>query len=167
VQTAQELSVPRCRVFGSPHSRIGVKHNPWHETLEELRYARLDRAVEPKWKGLSVLLRRLKRNPEDAWAWRELAFRSIEKYETAGDKNRSSLGRALRKCSPSGIARVQTIPPPFAFVPAGTRFAVEQSLISDKFYRGQRRAIYSTWNRDGTSNRQGDSRSARRDDLSD
>lgn len=69
-----------------------VKQNPWHEALEELRYARLDRAGEPKWKGLSVLLRRLKRNPEDAWAWRELAFRCIERYDTAGDKKRSTLG---------------------------------------------------------------------------
>jgi predicted Zn-dependent protease len=57
--------------------------NPGHDELEELRYRQLERVGEPKWKKYSVLLRRVKRNPEDAWAWQELAFHCIDDSQRA------------------------------------------------------------------------------------
>jgi tetratricopeptide (TPR) repeat protein len=60
--------------------------NPGHDELEELYYRKL--AGESKLKKYSLLLRRVKRNPEDGWAWRELAFACIEDYERANDRTR-------------------------------------------------------------------------------
>jgi tetratricopeptide (TPR) repeat protein len=70
--------------------------NAGHDELEELRYRRLEPAGEPKWKKYSVLLRRVKRNPEDGWAWRELAFHCIEDYQRADVRRQARLQKRLR-----------------------------------------------------------------------
>jgi tetratricopeptide (TPR) repeat protein len=68
-----------------------VAENPGHDELEELHCRHLERAGELKRKIYSVLLRRVKRNPEDGWAWREVAFRCIEDYEKANDRRQTRL----------------------------------------------------------------------------
>ena len=60
-----------------------------HDELEELYYRQL--AGESKRKRYSLLSRRVKRNPEDGWAWRELLFGCIEDYERANDRRRGRL----------------------------------------------------------------------------
>ena len=68
-----------------------LAEHPSHDEIEELYYRQLDRAGEPKQKKYSVLLRRLKRNPQDGWAWRELTFCCIGDYERASDRRRERL----------------------------------------------------------------------------
>jgi tetratricopeptide (TPR) repeat protein len=76
--------------------------NVGHDELEELRYRQLERAGEPKRKKYSVLLRRVKRNPEDGWAWRELAFHCIEDFQRADVRRQARfqkrLPALLREC---------------------------------------------------------------------
>jgi hypothetical protein len=76
--------------------------NAEHDELEELRYRQLERAGEPKWKKYSVLLRRVKRNPEYGWAWRELAFHCIEDSQRADVRRQARfqkrLPALLREC---------------------------------------------------------------------
>jgi tetratricopeptide (TPR) repeat protein len=68
-----------------------LRDHPGHDELEKLYYSQLDRAGEGKRKKYSVLLRRVKRNPEDGWAWRDLALCCIEDYEKAGERRRARL----------------------------------------------------------------------------
>src|SRR5262249_1639635 len=51
---------------------------PENEDFEELfcQYAGF-----PSWRKLRVLLNRVKRNLDDAWAWRELAFAAISEFQ--------------------------------------------------------------------------------------
>lgn len=67
-----------------------LAESPGHDEIEELYYRQL--AGETKRKKYSLLLRRVKRNPEDGWAWRELAFCCVEDYEKASDRQRARLG---------------------------------------------------------------------------
>ncbi len=62
-----------------------MRDNRHHEGFEEAYCAQLDRASAPKWRKYSVLLRRLKRNPEDGWAWRELTFDCLYQYSMLPD----------------------------------------------------------------------------------
>ena len=61
----------------------------------------------------SVLLRRLKRNPEDAWAWRELTFDCLNQYCLADDRARKRLEpritRYLAECDRTSAGAVQTV----------------------------------------------------------
>lgn len=66
-----------------------LAESPGHDEIEELYYWQL--AGESKRKKYSLLFRRVKRNPEDGWAWRELAFGCIEGYERANDRRRVRL----------------------------------------------------------------------------
>lgn len=43
------------------------------------------------WKQDLLLARRVKRNPEDAWAWQQLAFRRLLAYHGAEEKRREKL----------------------------------------------------------------------------
>lgn len=45
-----------------------------HDEFERLYCGQLDRCNAPHWKKYALLRRRVKRNPEDGWAWRELTF---------------------------------------------------------------------------------------------
>jgi predicted Zn-dependent protease len=49
----------------------------------------------PSWKKYSVLLRRVRRNREDGWAWRDLAFTAIYDYDGADDRTRQRLERRI------------------------------------------------------------------------
>jgi len=87
--------------------------NPGHDELEELRYRQLGRAGEPRWKKYSVLLRRLRRNPEDGWAWRELAFHCIEDSERADVRRQARVQKRLpallRECDRTAPEEPATI----------------------------------------------------------
>jgi len=63
--------------------------SPGHDELEELYYRQL--AGESKHKKYFLLFRRVKRNPEDGWAWRELAFLCMEDYERADSRRQTRL----------------------------------------------------------------------------
>jgi predicted Zn-dependent protease len=67
---------------------------PAHDEFEELYYQQL--AGESKRKKYSLLFRRVKRNPEDGWASRELAFICSEDYERATDRRRLRLCPRIR-----------------------------------------------------------------------
>jgi tetratricopeptide (TPR) repeat protein len=75
--------------------------NPGHDELEELYYRKS--VGESKLKKYSLLFRRLKRNPEDGWAWREVAFACIEDYEKAnsrrGARMRARIAALLAECN--------------------------------------------------------------------
>ena len=72
-------------------ARSWMAEHPGHDEMEELYCQQLDRVSAPLWKKYIILRRRLKRNPEDGWAWRELAFACIYEYESADSKKRAKL----------------------------------------------------------------------------
>jgi tetratricopeptide (TPR) repeat protein len=74
---------------------------PNHDQLEELYCAQMD-GISAGWKKDLVLARRVKRNSEDGWAWRELTYRRLNDYEHAGTERRAKLHprieRLLAQC---------------------------------------------------------------------
>jgi tetratricopeptide (TPR) repeat protein len=74
-----------------------VAENPGHDQLEMLYHRVLDGPAGSKRKKYSLFLRRVKRNPEDGWAWRELALRCITDYGQADDKRRARLRPRMLK----------------------------------------------------------------------
>ena len=90
-----------------------MRENRNHEDFEEAYCFQLNRASDPKWKKFSVLLRRLKRNPEDAWAWRELTFECLHKYRLADERARKRLepriARYLAECDRTSAEAVSTV----------------------------------------------------------
>lgn len=79
-----------------------MKEIPGHEELENAYCQRLSRQGLQRWKAYSILLRRLRRNPEDGWAWRELASHCIAQFSAATGTRRSKLepriARIIREC---------------------------------------------------------------------
>lgn len=69
--------------------------HPGHDDMEQLYGQYLEQASAPRWKTYLVLRRRVKRNPEDAWAWRQIAFNGIADYESKDEKGREKLKRRL------------------------------------------------------------------------
>jgi predicted Zn-dependent protease len=69
--------------------------HPGHDDLEQLYSQYLDEASAPRWKRYALLLRRVKRNPEDGWAWRGIAFNCIADYESKDEQGREKLRRRL------------------------------------------------------------------------
>jgi len=67
-----------------------VREHPGHDAFEELYCGYLDSAG-PRWKKDRVLQRRVKRNPEDGWVWRELAVRRVADYERSAERRRGRL----------------------------------------------------------------------------
>jgi tetratricopeptide (TPR) repeat protein len=67
-----------------------ARAHPGHDDFEALYCDRLE-ITGPQWKKDRVLHRRVKRNPEDAWAWRELTSRRISDYERSGERRRERL----------------------------------------------------------------------------
>jgi tetratricopeptide (TPR) repeat protein len=65
-----------------------MRDRPENEDFEELfcEYVEF-----PIWRKLRVLRARAKRNPDDAWVWRELAFSVISKFESADEVHRQRL----------------------------------------------------------------------------
>ncbi len=70
---------------------LWTRQNTGHEGLEELYFAQLDRSASPRRTKYSVLLRRLRRNREDGWAWVNLTFECLQHYREAGDARRQRL----------------------------------------------------------------------------
>jgi predicted Zn-dependent protease len=68
-----------------------------HDELESLYYQQLDRSQATIGKKYTVLMRRLKRNPQDAWAWREVAFQCVYQYSMADGKRQERMKRRLER----------------------------------------------------------------------
>jgi len=71
------------------------REHPGHDDLEQLYVNYLEHSSAPRWKRYAVLLRRVKRNPEDGWAWREITFHCIADYQSKDEKGREKLKRRL------------------------------------------------------------------------
>ena len=69
--------------------------HPGHDDLEQLYSQYLEQASAPLWKRYAVLLRRVQRNPEDGWAWRQIVFNCIADYESKDEQGREKLKRRL------------------------------------------------------------------------
>jgi tetratricopeptide (TPR) repeat protein len=78
-----EVALDRARRF--------LSERPGNDRLEELCCLALDRAAEPPSEKALLLRRRVKRNPEDAWAWRELAATYLVEYDEANARRRERL----------------------------------------------------------------------------
>ena len=94
IQARQQLSESIAKRQG-PHAALELAkrwslENPGHEQLEEIYYHRLD-STSGAWKKDLLLRRRVKRNSEDGWAWRELTFRRLADYEIANQRRREKL----------------------------------------------------------------------------
>ena len=93
-------------------SRRWMLENRDHEGFEEAYCAQLDRAAAPPGRKYRVLLRRLKRNPEDAWAWLQSTFVHLNNYEIADDGRRERLAprivRFLAECDRTSAGAVMT-----------------------------------------------------------
>jgi predicted Zn-dependent protease len=94
IQARQQLSESIAKLRG-PRAALEVAkrwslENPGHEQLEEIYYHQLD-SISGAWKKDLLLRRRVKRNNEDGWAWRELTFRRLADYEIANQRRRETL----------------------------------------------------------------------------
>jgi tetratricopeptide (TPR) repeat protein len=65
-----------------------MRERPDNEDFEDLFCQHVE---FPVWRKLRVLKARVKRNTDDAWAWRELAFAAIYKFQSADDTHRQRL----------------------------------------------------------------------------
>ena len=68
-----------------------------HEDFEQTYCRQLDRSSLPTWRKLSVLVRRMKRNRDDAWALRELTFEIISRHDIAGERYRKRVASTIEK----------------------------------------------------------------------
>ena len=64
-------------------ARQWLQERPGHEQIEELYCQQLNRVSYSNWRKYGVLLRRIARNGEDVWAWRELAFCAMYDFDSA------------------------------------------------------------------------------------
>ena len=69
--------------------------HPGHDDLEQLYSQYLEQESAPRWKRYALLRRRVKRNPEDGWAWRAIAFNCIADYESKDERGREKLKRRI------------------------------------------------------------------------
>jgi tetratricopeptide (TPR) repeat protein len=90
-----------------------LRENRNNEEFEQAFCAQLDRLGDSRWKKYSVLLRRLKRNREDAWAWREATFCALYEYERTEARQQQRLDRRisqlLAECDRTSNEHVATI----------------------------------------------------------
>jgi predicted Zn-dependent protease len=91
-----------------------MEERPGHDQLEALYCRQLDRSQASTGKKYSVLLRRVKRNSEDGWAWRELAFSCVYQYSLANEKRQTRIKRRLanfitqcNRTSPDDVATLR------------------------------------------------------------
>ena len=71
--------------------------HPGHDDLEQLYSHYLEQASAPRWKRYALLRRRVRRNPEDGWAWRAIAFNCIADYESKDERGREKLRRRIAR----------------------------------------------------------------------
>lgn len=74
-----------------------VEEHRAHDGFEQLYSEQLDRAGLSLFRKYSLLLRRAKRNREDGWTWRELAFLCCGEYQSADGRRRNKLGKRIAK----------------------------------------------------------------------
>jgi tetratricopeptide (TPR) repeat protein len=72
------------------------KEHPGHDSLEHLYYYQLA-SVDSGRAPDALLLRRVRRNAEDGWAWRELAFRRLAEYGESDDLRRKRMHHRIEK----------------------------------------------------------------------
>jgi len=72
-----------------------LEKNTGNDYLEQLYLRALDNSHAPKRNIHRQLLKRLKRNPEDGWAWRDLTFRSLRDYQSAGSRQQPRIARRI------------------------------------------------------------------------
>ena len=65
--------------------------NPDHDAFETLYAEQMDSSAILRWRKDRLLYRRVKRNSEDGWTWRELTFRRIADYDRAGQRRQERL----------------------------------------------------------------------------
>lgn len=70
--------------------------HPHHDSLEQLYYDQLA-LVDSARKPDVLLLRRVRRDTEDGWAWRELAFRRLAEYAESDDSRRKKMHHRIEK----------------------------------------------------------------------
>jgi tetratricopeptide (TPR) repeat protein len=73
---------------------VWMHERPENDHFEELF---CEQTEVPVWRKIRVLRLRLKRNPDDAWAWRELAFTSINHFQMSAAKRQDRLRPLIRK----------------------------------------------------------------------
>lgn len=71
--------------------------HPGHDRLEQLYNQHLEQSSAPRWRSYALLRRRVRRNPEDAWAWRQIAFNCIAEYGSTDHEGKARLLRRLPK----------------------------------------------------------------------
>ncbi|HEX5283886.1 MAG TPA: tetratricopeptide repeat protein [Bryocella sp.] len=69
-----------------------MRERPENEDFEDLF---CEYAESPVWRKLRVLSTRVKRNRDDAWAWRELVFAAISQFESSDETHRRRLQQRL------------------------------------------------------------------------
>jgi tetratricopeptide (TPR) repeat protein len=69
--------------------------NPGHDGFEELSSTYLPLTNAPSWRKKFLLRRRLKRNREDGWAWRELVSSYLQDYGSANGRRRIRLRQRI------------------------------------------------------------------------
>ena len=95
LQSLAVLEGPRAAVHRAARWLQANRH---HEGFEEAYCEQLNRAGGPTWRKRAVLLRRVRRNHEDAWAWRELTFEYLRAHEAAGGRRRRRLEPHIKAC---------------------------------------------------------------------
>lgn len=68
-----------------------VAEHPGHDEFERLYCSQPESPGNPRWKRDMLLVRRVKRNPEDGWAWRDLLFRRLTNFSTGSLRRQSRL----------------------------------------------------------------------------
>lgn len=90
-----------------------MAERPGHDHMESLYYRQLERAGVSRAKKYSVLRRRVKRNPEDAWTWREMGFHCLRQYDLADEKYRGRIKRRMEslivQCDRTSPGHVSTL----------------------------------------------------------
>jgi tetratricopeptide (TPR) repeat protein len=84
-----------------------VMERPGHDELEQIYCQYLDEVSSNTRKKYSLLRRRVKRNPDDGWAWRELTFMSLSQFDFRRDGYQKKLARRI----PQFIACCERIAP--------------------------------------------------------
>ncbi|HSC45912.1 MAG TPA: tetratricopeptide repeat protein [Candidatus Acidoferrum sp.] len=68
---------------------------PGHDELEQLYAQYLEQEGGPRWKRYGLMRRRVKRNPEDGWAWRQLGFLCVAEFEASDETRKKKIERRL------------------------------------------------------------------------
>jgi tetratricopeptide (TPR) repeat protein len=89
------------------------REHPGHDQLEQLYSQNLEQSSAPIWKRYALLRRRVRRNREDGWAWRQLASYCVAEHGSADQEGKERLKRRLvaliRECERTAPAKPATM----------------------------------------------------------